>query len=114
MGYEKVCERSLEDLAKFWREAAGALNWDAPWLRVLDDSDPPSRRWFTGACLNTCFNSVDSHVLEGRGEQTAVIYESSSLELVVASPITNFRLSSALDSMAPAPNETRRVFLGVN
>ena len=32
--------------------------------------------WFPGGELNTCFNAVDRHVRDGRGEQTALIYDS--------------------------------------
>ena len=36
----------------------------------------PFYRWFTGGELNTCFNAVDRHVANGRGEQPAIIYDS--------------------------------------
>ncbi len=76
IGYNEVYKRSMKDPAGFWGEAAAAVHWDVPWRRVLDDSNPPFHRWFAGARLNTCFNCVDLHVLEGRGEQTAIIYDS--------------------------------------
>ena len=41
---------------------------------------PPFIKWFPGGRLNTCFNAVDVHVQQGRGNQTAVIYDS---------PVTN-------------------------
>src|SRR5690606_36284341 len=37
---------------------------------------PPFYRWFEGAELNTCYNCLDRHVEEGRGEQAALIYDS--------------------------------------
>ena len=43
---------------------------------MLDDLNRPFYRWFSGGRLNTCFNCVDLHVQNGRGEQTAIIYES--------------------------------------
>jgi propionyl-CoA synthetase len=43
---------------------------------VLDRSDPPFYRWFTGGVLNTCFNAVDRHVRDGRAGQPALIYDS--------------------------------------
>jgi propionyl-CoA synthetase len=43
---------------------------------VLDSSNPPFYRWFSGGELNTCFNAVDRHVRDGRGDQAAVIYDS--------------------------------------
>src|SRR5215469_16927856 len=33
-------------------------------------------RWFVGGVCNTCWNAVDRHVMKGRGEQPAIIYDS--------------------------------------
>ncbi len=43
---------------------------------VLDASAAPLYRWFTGGEINTCFNAIDRHVLHGRADQAAVIYDS--------------------------------------
>lgn len=43
---------------------------------MLDQSEPPFYRWFTGGQTNTCYNCLDRHVDEGRGEQAALIYDS--------------------------------------
>jgi propionyl-CoA synthetase len=43
---------------------------------VLDDSNVPIYRWFSGGRLNTCYNAVDRHVEAGRGDQAAIIYDS--------------------------------------
>src|SRR4029077_6313032 len=32
--------------------------------------------WFAGGVCNTCWNAVDRHVMQGRGEQPAIIYDS--------------------------------------
>lgn len=74
--YEQLYRRSLEDPDGFWGEAASAVHWDQPWARVLDDFNPPFYRWFAGGRLNTCFNCVDLHVQDGRGDQAAIIYDS--------------------------------------
>ena len=68
--------RSLLDPETFWAEAATGITWIRRWDRVLDDSQPPFYRWFTGGVLNTCYNAVDRHVERGRGRQTALIYDS--------------------------------------
>ena len=68
--------RSLDDPNGFWAEAASALEWDRPWERVLDDSDAPHYRWFSGGAFNTCRNAVDRHVEAGRADQLALIYDS--------------------------------------
>ncbi|MCU0280570.1 MAG: propionyl-CoA synthetase [Acidimicrobiia bacterium] len=75
-GYRQAHARSLADPAGFWGGAAAAIDWDRPFDRVLDDSNPPFYRWFPGGRLNTCHNAVDRHVAAGRGEQLALIYDS--------------------------------------
>ncbi len=76
MGYNEVFEQSLTEPEKFWAEAAKGIDWIKEADVVLDDSRPPFYRWFAGAELNTCYNAVDRHVLAGRGEQVAIIYDS--------------------------------------
>jgi len=74
--YAEVYERSISDPDGFWGEAAEDIVWTRRWDKVLDDSNPPMYRWFAGGELNTCYNAVDRHVEEGRGEQLALIYDS--------------------------------------
>ena len=74
--YTDIHQRSIENPNEFWAEAAEHLVWERRWDRVLDDSNAPIYRWFTGGRLNTCFNAVDRHVANGRGEQAAIIYDS--------------------------------------
>ena len=74
--YDAVYERSLRDPEGFWGEAAAQVHWFKRWERVLDDSNPPFYRWFRGGMVNTCYNALDRHVEGGRGEWTALIYDS--------------------------------------
>ncbi|MGN6429630.1 MAG: propionyl-CoA synthetase [Gaiellaceae bacterium] len=74
--FDEVYRQSLDDPEGFWAEAAAAIDWDAPWTRVLDDSAAPFYRWFVGGRLNTCHNALDRHVEGGRGDQLALIYDS--------------------------------------
>ncbi len=76
MGYQAEYDRAMRDPEGFWAEAAGLIEWDRPWDRVLDDHNKPFYRWFSGAMLNTCHNAVDRHVAAGRGDQAAIIYDS--------------------------------------
>ena len=74
--YKETFRRSLEDPDGFWAEAAEAVAWDRRWDKVLDDSDAPYYRWFTGGKLNTAYNCLDRHVDNGRAEQLALIWDS--------------------------------------
>lgn len=75
-GYAEVYARSLADPDGFWGEVAADIHWERTWDKVLDDSNPPFYRWFTGGVLNTCYNALDLHVDQGRGGQVALIYDS--------------------------------------
>ncbi len=74
--YDDVYARSLREPEAFWAEAAEAVDWDRRWDKVLDSSNPPFHRWFTGATVNTCHNALDRHVDAGHGERLALIYDS--------------------------------------
>jgi len=78
--WEAAYERAAQDPEGFWGEAAEALHWERRWDRVLDDSDVRNGvtfyRWFRGGQLNTCYNAVDRHVDNGRGDQAAIIHDS--------------------------------------
>jgi len=75
-GYEQEYRRSLDDPEGFWGEVAQDVHWTKRWDEVLDRSKAPFYRWFRGGELNTCFNAVDLHVEQGRGEQAALIWDS--------------------------------------
>jgi propionyl-CoA synthetase len=95
MGYAETYRRSLAEPEAFWAEAAEAIDWERRWDRVLDDSRPPFYRWFSGARLNTCWNALDRHVAAGRGERTALIWDSP-----VTGQIERFTYRALLDRVA--------------
>ncbi|MAL80403.1 MAG: propionyl-CoA synthetase [Sneathiella sp.] len=74
--YEEDYQLSLEQPEVFWARAAKGISWSKPWDRVLNADNPPFYRWFEGAELNTCYNCLDRHVEDGRGDQAALIYDS--------------------------------------
>ena len=61
---------------QLWQQAADDIHWFRAPTRLLDDSNPPFYRWYPDGVTNACFNAVDIHVEQGRGEQPAIIYDS--------------------------------------
>src|ERR1700739_459936 len=64
------------DPQSYWSEAARGINWIvAPQaaFRFLPDGRAD---WFPGGVLNTCANVLDRHVVAGRGEHVALIWDS--------------------------------------
>ncbi|RYH02275.1 propionyl-CoA synthetase [Salipiger sp. IMCC34102] len=76
MSYAEVYQSWKDDPEAFWMEAAGAIDWDTPPSRALDDGAAPFHRWFTDARVNTCYNAVDRHVAAGHGDRVAIIHDS--------------------------------------
>ncbi|MBT4890775.1 MAG: propionyl-CoA synthetase [Rhodospirillales bacterium] len=74
--YQEEYDRSIQDPEGFWGDAAKEIDWIKPWDKVLDSSNKPFYRWFSGAQCNTCYNALDRHVEAGRGDTTALIYDS--------------------------------------
>jgi propionyl-CoA synthetase len=74
--YKEIYDRSLNDPDCFWGDAAQGIDWSKPWDKVLDMEAKPAPRWFKGGKLNTCYNALDRHVKNGRGDQAALIYDS--------------------------------------
>ena len=80
MTYKAVYDAWKADPEGFWMEAAKAIDWVTPPTKALNSDKAPFYEWFTDASVNACYNAVDRHVENGRGDQTAIIYDS---------PITN-------------------------
>ncbi len=73
MTYKSVYDASIADPKAFWLDAAKALDWaHFPTAAIEGDDDA----WFADGTLNLCYNAVDRHVVAGRGDDTALIYES--------------------------------------
>ena len=93
--YAALHRRSIAEPNDFWAEAAEAIHWTKRWDRVLDDTNAPFYRWYVGGELNTCFNTLDRHIDNGRGEQAALIYDSP-----VTSTKTTFTYNTLRDQTA--------------
>src|SRR4030042_5299742 len=74
--YQKAYDESINKPDTFWDRAAQDVVWYKKYTKRLDDSRKPVYRWFVGGELNTCYNAIDYHIEQGRGEQTAIIYDS--------------------------------------
>ena len=67
-GYAEAFRQSVEDPDAFWGKAAEGIDWYRAPTAVLDSSSAPFYRWFSDGVLNTCFNALDRHVCDGRGD----------------------------------------------
>jgi len=76
MSYQASYEASLQHPDEFWLAAAQGIDWIKQPRVALDARAAPLYRWFPEATLNTAYNALDRHVIAGRADQTAIIYDS--------------------------------------
>ena len=74
--YEEVYEGWRSDPEKFWMDAAKAIDWFSAPEKAFSPDSGVYGRWFEGATCNTSYNCLDRHVEAGRGEMTALIWDS--------------------------------------
>lgn len=72
--YKRMHKESIEKPHIFWAREAKELSWQKKWTKVLDWKAPYAK-WFVGGKLNVCENCVDRHLLEGRANKAAIIWE---------------------------------------
>ncbi len=65
-----------ENPEAWWMTQADAIDWDDAPTQALFDRGNNIYEWFADAKVNTCWNAVDRHVVAGRGNQVAIIYDS--------------------------------------
>ena len=75
--YNALCSRALEDPNDFWGARASQLiHWFKRWDKVLDADDVNHKyKWFTGGVLNASFNCIDRHLISGRRNKAALIWQ---------------------------------------
>jgi acetyl-CoA synthetase len=66
-----VYEEANKDWKGWWAKQAEELHWFDKWDEVLDESNPPFYKWFTGGKINASYNCLDRHVEAGIGDRVA-------------------------------------------
>ncbi len=74
--YHETIAAWRENPEQFFADAAKEIDWFSPWEKVFDPDLGPYGQWFPGATCNMCYNALDRQVANGRGDQTALIYDS--------------------------------------
>ena len=74
--FKELYQKSLENPEEFWREISNDIFWFKKPTKILNSSNPPFYKWFEDGVTNSCYNALDYHIDEGRGDKTALIYDS--------------------------------------
>ena len=74
--FKEIYSDSINKPETFWKEISDDIFWFRKPNKVLNKSNPPFYKWFEDGTTNTCYNALDLHIDQGRGDKTALIYDS--------------------------------------
>ncbi|GAA1521041.1 acetyl-CoA synthetase [Agromyces terreus] len=68
-----LAEAAQADRLGFWADQSRELlQWEKPFTKTLDWSNPPFAKWFEDGELNVAVNCLDRHVEAGNGDRVAL------------------------------------------
>ena len=76
MTYQQEYKASIEQPEAFWKKQSQRIQWFKEPGKILAKDENGIDRWFVDGELNTAYLALDYHVLNGRGDQLALIYDS--------------------------------------
>ena len=74
--YKEIYEKSIVSRESFWKEVSENIFWYKKPSKILNSDNPPFYKWFEDGVTNTCYNALDLHIDNGKGEKLAIIYDS--------------------------------------
>ena len=74
--YQDIYDSSINNKEEFWENAAKDIFWYKKPTKILNSSNPPFYKWYEDGITNTCYNAIDIHIDNGKGDKTAIIYDS--------------------------------------
>tara|TARA_Y100000590_G_scaffold438134_1_gene560584 strand:- start:2778 stop:4676 length:1899 start_codon:yes stop_codon:yes gene_type:complete len=80
MSYLNDYREARENPEKYWQTQAEKIHWFKFPETILSKDNRGNFIWFNGGEINTCYLALDQHVINGSGDQPAIIYDS---------PVTN-------------------------
>ena len=80
MSFIEKQQQASNNKEMYWKKQAERVTWLKPPTKILSTNNFNWNEWFADGELNTSYLALDYHVEQGRGEQTALIYDS---------PVTN-------------------------
>jgi acetyl-CoA synthetase len=108
-------DEAARDPVAWWEKQAEALDWFERWDEVLDESEAPFFKWFTGGKVNACHNALDRHVEAGNGDRVAYHWhgeEGEERDVTYADLLRDVkRLANVLRERGIKPGDVVGIFL---
>ena len=74
--FKEIYKNSIENPEDFWKKNSEDIFWFKKPTKILNTSNHPFYKWYEDGITNTCYNALDIHIDRGRGDKTALIYDS--------------------------------------
>lgn len=74
--YQQAYRQASEEPETFWAKQVARLDWHTTPVSIIAQDAEGNHQWFPDGRLNTAWLALDAHVLAGRGDQPALIYDS--------------------------------------
>ena len=78
--FDDIYSKSIKNPEEFWQEVSNDIFWFKKPTKILNKTNTPFYRWFEDGKTNTCYNALDYHIENGRGDKIALIYDSPITE----------------------------------
>ena len=74
--FKEIYQNSIQNPEEFWQKVSDDIFWYKKPKQILNKDNPPFYKWFCDGTTNTCYNALDVHIDQGRGDKIALIYDS--------------------------------------
>ncbi|MFD2513749.1 propionyl-CoA synthetase [Pontibacter locisalis] len=116
--YAEAYNKSISEPEAFWAAQAAQIAWYEQPKQILTTDANGFYRWFKGGKLNTAYLALDYHVENGRGDQTAMIYDSPVTNTVRKYSYSEFRdlvarFAGALRGLGVGKGDTVVIYMPV-
>lgn len=74
--YNEFYEKSINHPEAFWQEQANEIEWFTKPSIILSNDKNGYPLWFEDGQINMCYLTLDKHIQDGFGDQTAFVYDS--------------------------------------
>ena len=66
--FNKIYQESIQNPEKFWQNVSEDIFWFKKPTKILNKSKPPFYKWFEDGVTNSCYNAIDTHIDQGKGD----------------------------------------------
>ncbi len=74
--FKEIYDSSIKNPEEFWKNISEDVFWFKKPNKILNNSKPPFYKWFEDGVTNSCYNALDHHIEQGKGNKVALIYDS--------------------------------------